>query len=260
MMRGGGTPGPMDQPCGCTDKPQAEFDQFAEGYDSGMDCHLKRLVGKTAEAFIEVKVRWLLHDLRTRPFSGRQLTSELDVLDFGCGTGLFLKLLKRNGLPGRLHGCDVSKGMLDEAIRNWDQGPLPKFDLITGEHIPYAEGVFDLVIACAVFHHIPPQARSTFCGEIARVLKPGGRVYVFEHNPYNPVTQWVVSRTPIDRNAVLVTVKEMSDLLGAAGFRGTRSEYLLFFPPTWQWIRRVEKTLRWLPLGGQWVVTSGIDG
>jgi hypothetical protein len=41
--------------------------------------------------------------------------------------------------------------------------------------------------------------------EIQRVLRPGGVFSLIEHNPLNPVTRLIVSRTPVDGNAKLLT-------------------------------------------------------
>jgi hypothetical protein len=86
------------------------------------------------------------------------------------------------------------------------------------------------------------------------LLKPGGRVYVFEHNPLNPVTSWVVKHTPIDRNAILLRAREVKHGLVQAGFRGVGTSYQMFFPPRMHWLYRVEGFLHWLPLGGQYAV------
>ena len=51
---------------------------------------------------------------------------------------------------------------------------------------------------------MPPPERPGLYREVTRLLRPGGRLYVFEHNPWNPVAQWVVRHTPIDRDAVLL--------------------------------------------------------
>ena len=48
-------------------------------------------------------------------------------------------------------------------------------------------------------------------------LRPKGRIYIFEHNPFNPVTRWVVKHTAIDRNAVLLKPAEVRTGLHAAG-------------------------------------------
>ena len=41
---------------------------------------------------------------------------------------------------------------------------------------------------------------------------------VFEHNPLNPVTRFVVARTPIDPNAILLRAAEVMRGLSGAGF------------------------------------------
>jgi hypothetical protein len=88
------------------------------------------------------------------------------------------------------------------------------------------------------------------------VLAPGGRLYLFEHNPYHPVTRWVVRHTPIDKHAILATPAQVRGGLHAAGFFDMRTRFLLFLPPRWCWTSRFEKWLGWLPAGGQYVVTG----
>ena len=85
-------------------------------------------------------------------------------------------------------------------------------------------------------------------------MKPGGRVYVFEHNPLNPVTNWVVKHTPIDQNAILLRAGEVTRGLKEAGFEGVGTSYQMFFPPRLRFLRGVENLLRWLPFGGQYAV------
>src|SRR5262245_38117148 len=67
--------------------------------------------------------------------------------------------------------------------------------------------------------------------DTVRMLAPAGRVVVFEHNPLNPVTRWVVRHTPIDRNAQLVRAGEVKQRLGRLGLERLRARFLLFFPP-----------------------------
>src|SRR5690242_17604210 len=96
-------------------EPGAEFDAYAGEYGAGMDNSVKALLGESADDFVAIKLRWLLHrfpDLRQRDESFR-------VLDYGCGTGTLLRLMAQDGLRATLAGCDVSSGMLAEAGRQW---------------------------------------------------------------------------------------------------------------------------------------------
>jgi SAM-dependent methyltransferase len=160
-------------------------------------------------------------------------------------------------VSGRFFGCDVSQGMLDQAIVDWPNDDKPSFALVDPNgKLPYQDEFFDVVVISAVLHHIEPQQRAGVYREIARVLKRDGRVYVFEHNLYNPVTRWVVSHTAIDANAILLSPSEVRRGLISAGLADVRTSYIMFFPPHWQWAGWIERLIAWLPLGGQYVVTA----
>lgn len=235
---------------------EAEFDAYAADYNAGMDNPLKRMAGKSADEFIKVKVEWLLRDLDRWQAARPANAPNSRVLEFGCGSGLFLRSLSELGFRGKMRGCDISRDMLAEAARTWTDGPLPPLDLIEHGRLQYENGAFDVVVACAVFHHVPVAERQIAYEEIVRVLSPGGRFYLFEHNPFNPVTVWVVKHTPIDQNAVLLSALEARRAQRTAGLCEIRTEYLLFFPPRFRRLSQTESWLRWLPLGGQYVVVG----
>ena len=92
--------------------------------------------------------------------------------------------------------------------------------------------------------------------ELGRVLKPGGRIYVFEHNPRNPLVRYVIARTPIDENAILLDEKEVRHGLLDTARYDIASDYLMFTPPGIAWLRGVDRALAWLPLGAQYVVAA----
>ncbi|HEX4149062.1 MAG TPA: class I SAM-dependent methyltransferase, partial [Pirellulales bacterium] len=173
-----------------------------------------------------------------------------------CGAGLFLRRLRHHSFAGRLQGCDVSAEMLAEAAKAWTSGPRPPLDHFLPPQLPYADRQFDIVVASAVLHHVPPAEREPVYREIARVLAPGGRFYVFEHNPLNPLTQWVVRHTPIDRHAILLHSGDVKRGMTRSGLARPRSRWLMFVPPRWQTLASLEHWLAWLPLGGQYAVTG----
>jgi predicted TPR repeat methyltransferase len=79
------------------------------------------MVGDNPDIFIEVKARWLLANLAQRITRSQSAATPQRLLDFGCGAGLFLQVLRLLGFPGVLHGCDISSGMLAEAVCTWPE-------------------------------------------------------------------------------------------------------------------------------------------
>jgi SAM-dependent methyltransferase len=91
--------------------------------------------------------------------------------------------------------------------------------------------------------------------EMGRVLKPEGTLAIIEHNPYNPVTLLIVSRTPVDADAILLRPDEILRLYREAGLRPEELRYFLYLPEwLFQRFGRIEGLFSKLPLGGQYVV------
>ena len=94
------------------------------------------------------------------------------ILDLGCGPGMFSKRLKKHNPQAQIVGLDLAFLMLRQARikQNW----LNKWSLVTGDmcHLPFAEGVFDLVFANQVIHWSPslPHVMS----ELNRVMNVNG--------------------------------------------------------------------------------------
>jgi SAM-dependent methyltransferase len=232
-----------------------EFDGFAAGYAAGMENPLKRLAGADADVFIDLKAWHMLGDLARRPLSPSASVPRL--LDFGCGAGAFMRALARRRFGGEMVGSDVSAGMLDEARRTWPAGMQPPAWVVSEPGcLPFADGSFDIVAALGVMHHVMPADRPAEWREIARVLRPGGRCYIYEHNPFNPLTQWVVRHTAIDAHAVLLPPGEVTTGLSAAGLQVNLRHGLMYGPPKWRWAWNLERFIRWIPLGGQYVVAA----
>jgi SAM-dependent methyltransferase len=231
---------PTADPC----PPAEEFDKYADGYDAGMGNPIKRLVGSSPADFLRVKARWLDRDLRKQ--------GPLDVLDYGCGIGGLLAELALLRPADRLAGCDVSARMLDRAREKSDR----EFFHLNPDGIAARAGRYDVVLVSAVLHHVMPPDRPAVYRNLRQLLRPTGRLYVFEHNPFNPVTTWVVKNTPIDRNAVLISAPTVRRGLRAVGFDQFLTRYLMFFPPRFTWLEPGEALFRRVPLGGQFVVRA----
>jgi SAM-dependent methyltransferase len=114
-------------------------------------------------------------------------------LDVGCGQGELLRL----GRPyfRSVAGCDVSGAMLKHCV------DLQVRRQLAPSELSFPDGVFDLVTAVCVYHHIPDTDRSSLTAEVLRVLRPGGIFSIIEHSPVNPATRLIVARTPVDADA-----------------------------------------------------------
>jgi SAM-dependent methyltransferase len=121
--------------------------------------------------------------------------------------------------------------------------------------IPFEDRQFDFVTAVCVYHHVPPPLRAALTSEIRRLLRPGGVFAVIEHNPWNPVTRLIVSRTPVDADAILLRASETRALMLGTGFSIDREIYFLYFPQRlYRAAAALENGLRRVPLGGQYAV------
>jgi len=102
-------------------------------------------------------------------------------LEIGAGTGYFTLNLLRAGVVERATCTDISPGMLAMLERNAARlGLEVETSAADAEHLPFADGSFDLVVGHAVLHHVP-DLPSAF-GELRRVLRPGG-LLVFAGEP-----------------------------------------------------------------------------
>lgn len=98
------------------------------------------------------------------------------ILDVACGTGGFLSQLK-TALPGAsLYGLDLSEAYLDHARDR--HGDAAHFIWGNAEALPFADGSFDAVSCVFTFHELPRAVRPRVMAELARVVRPGGRVVV----------------------------------------------------------------------------------
>ena len=88
------------------------------------------------------------------------------------------------------------------------------------------------------------------------MLRPGGVLAIYEHNPVNPLTQLAVSRCEFDEGVELLGRSETEGMLRAARFAPAESRYLAFFPWRGRAFRATERMLARLPLGAQYVVVA----
>jgi ubiquinone/menaquinone biosynthesis C-methylase UbiE len=92
---------------------------------------------------------------------------------------------------------------------------------------------------------------------LRRVVKPGGIALVFEHNPYNVLTRYVVSSCEFDQHAVLLSAHKIRRLLQDAGFTSVISRHILTIPAANRALQNIDRLFGQVPLGAQYY-TLGI--
>lgn len=225
---------------------QSEFDKFAEEY---LDIQARnvRLSGENPDFFFEYKISDI----------SRKLPGNFEpkaMLDFGAGVGNSIPYVEKYFPDASLTCLDISDKSLEVAeMRFGDKAGYMPYD---GSRISAEDNHFDVSYATCVFHHIPQNEHVGALEELRRVTRPDGYVFVFEHNPLNPLTVHTVNNCPFDENAVLISGSTMVGKLREAGFADVQLHYRLFFPNFLRKLRVIESALTWLPLGAQYYVCA----
>jgi len=223
------------------------FDHLSASYEELLRDPIRdRFTGREPGFFHRRKADLIRRFFRRRGFT----TSGLRYLDVGCGKGELLGLLQSDFK--QVAGCDVSETTMRQITGL--ETRVQKDSL----RIPFGDDEFDLVTAVCVYHHVPAACRAALTAEIGRVLRPGGIFCMIEHNPFNPVTRLIVSRTPVDADAILLPASEARGLAARAGFARLEQDYFLYFPQAlYRYVGQAETLLAKVPLGGQYAVFSG---
>ena len=108
------------------------------------------------------------------------------VLDLGCGDGQIARALASTGVS--VVGVDPTTNQIDVAA---ERAGGPVFAQAGAAVLPFSDGAFDGVIACLVFEHIDDVDAAI--GEVARVLRPGGRFTFMLNHPLlqTPGSGWI---------------------------------------------------------------------
>ena len=218
------------------------FDPFAKDYRIIHDANL-RVTGYSSDYFSARKIREIVRHTV-------EVDGKLKVLDLGCGDGLCCHYFRKYLSRAEIYGIDISmESLISSGNRNIPRG---HFSLYDGLHIPFHNDLFHIVLMANVLHHVyHPEHQKALLKECRRVLMKKGKLFIFEHNPLNPITRKLVNDCPFDQGAVLVHFQRLKNILTNVGFNH-RWWFFLFFPGMLNKIEFIERWLRWLPLGAQY--------
>lgn len=204
--------------------------------------------GKDHDFFIAAKAEHLIRLIREHV----RAQGTPRVLDVGCGHGLIHPYLAEQGFD--VVGVDVATEVLDLAR---EANPGVTYQGFDGTKLPFDTATFDVAVAICVMHHVPPAQWPEFLREMRRVVKPGGIAIVFEHNPYNPLTRYVVASNEMDRGVKLLSSSHLQKLMRDVGL-GARDRFILFTPFAHPFFRWLDGKLGWCPMGAQYYVAAKV--
>lgn len=231
---------------------RAEFDQFAFEYER-LHARNIAITGEAPDYFAEYKAKDVADAAHRRlPAGGTPA-----LLDFGSGVGTSVPWFRKHLPEAALTCLDVSEKSL--AIARQRYPAAARFIHFDGGRLPFPDGSFDLAFAACVFHHIDHSEHARLFDELRRVLKPAGQLFVFEHNPLNPLTVRAVNTCEFDRNAHLIPAPAMRRRLRKAGFGLVRIRYRIFFPRLLSGLRGLEPWLTGVPLGAQYYAMADVS-
>ena len=162
------------------------FDRIAHEYDHALPEHV-------VEHYLDKRVRYLVQ----RCTRGR-------ALDVGCGTGVLAGRLAGAGFE--VTGVDPSQGMLDVLAEANETVRGVRGD---GTALPFDDTSFDLSLTVAALHHVAdPAAVQQTLVEMVRVVRPGGHIVVWDHNPRNPYWRILMDKVPQDDGSERLVAEE----------------------------------------------------
>lgn len=223
----------------------AEFDSFAGNYSEALRAGLS-VTGETQAYYASGRISLTAR----RVLAQRRQVDR--VLDFGCGQGSSTPLLRSALGAAIATGADISEGLL-EVARKHNSDPAVSY--IQTSELGAADP-FDCVYMNGVLHHIRPQERIATVKAVFNALRPGGLFALWENNPRNPGTRFIMSRIAFDRDAIMLNIHESHALLREGGFTPLRTDTLFFFPRMLGALRRLERFLSPTRLGGQYMILA----
>ncbi|KAL4775729.1 S-adenosyl-L-methionine-dependent methyltransferase [Aspergillus nidulans var. acristatus] len=148
------------------------------------------------------------------------------IVDLGSGGGIDVFLAARKvGPEGRAIGVDMTEEMITLATANAKKANLPnnqvQFIKAPITSIPLPDSSADCIISNCVINLVPREEKPTVFAEIARLLKPGGRVAISDILARKPLSPALVSDIALYVGCVAGAslVEEYEDWLGRAGLK-----------------------------------------
>jgi SAM-dependent methyltransferase len=138
---------------------------------------------------------------------------DLNILDVGCGTGLMMRDMAD---MGTVDGVDIA----DEAVEYCRQRGVEHVTQASVVELPFPNQHFDVITGVDILEHIEDDVAAL--REWRRVLKPGGRLFLFV-----PAHQWLWSlQDEISGHQRRYTARGLRQVVAEAGLTVERQSYV----------------------------------
>jgi len=223
------------------------FDEIAENYDEELKASLGVFAGNDIDKFARYKIETLSFLVK----------NPKNILEFGCGTGRNIPFLTQIFPNTEIFACDASEKSIEAAKKIIPTNPDVKFAIIGGpQELADTYRNVDVIFVSGVFHHISFEEHEFYLEALNKILSQGGKIIIFEHNPYNPLTSRIFKKSRIDRGCKMLEPKYLKESLKRVNFCYLKIYYALFFLLRNKFFTFLEKKLSWCPLGGQYFITG----
>jgi SAM-dependent methyltransferase len=211
-------------------RPQDQFDEQTKYLDEAL--HADARHERVSPPLLGSRIRNDMLRAYLRPSAGDR------VVDLGCGSGR--ALLWNRDWNATVVGVDIAPYFSEEARRDVD---LLLADL---RKLPFADGTFTKAFSLDVLEHLSPEALRGMLAEAARILRPGGALFVYTHvrknapiakglRIINRVAEWLDRRGLVDLRQEhlrksdhlnpLRDVPHLEEVTRASGFRIARIRF-----------------------------------
>ena len=150
-------------------------------FPRGVKTYIPALRFHFATGLYDPVVRWTTREaaFKSALVAGLAPRDGERILDLGCGTGTLAIAISRAAPGAAVSGFDADDAALDQArAKQARSGTSVQWQRGLAQNLPFQDGAFDAVVSSLFFHHLlRPDKRAAFA-EIARVIRPGGRLLI----------------------------------------------------------------------------------
>jgi len=145
-----------------------------------MSRRVKEYFNQVSSQWDNMRKSFYGEEVRDAVLNAAQISPDDTVLDVGAGTGFLTQGAAM--IARKVIALDFSRGMSDESIAKLGRGKV-EFRIGNVEHMQLPDSSVNVVIGNMVLHHCPHPDMAI--AEMARVLKPGGRIAISDLQEHN---------------------------------------------------------------------------